>query len=300
MPEDDIMLSKTANNETILIGEHCTELICCDCFLPALKQQGIWLAGYSELVQLYQIKRFLPGIDTLLVTVSGQGKVWLHQQWHEQQAGDWTLIPAGQLVHYELADPDSAQPWQLCWVLSYSETTGPAKDYKTGFTDQAQQLKLLLQFLFAEQQQPFPDQSTALCSQQLVLLCQRLEHQQLSAPLQQLRQALLNRLDQAWTVAQMAAMVCLSERQLHRLCLQHWGHSPKHYLQLLRLRQASLLLTTTHLSIKQVALQTGFINPYHFSTAFKAQYQQSPVIYRQQQNPLRSSEQPNARKQQQD
>lgn len=292
MPGSDIMMSKADNKELILVGDRCTEWICCDCFIPALKQQGIWLAGYSELQQLYQIRRVLPGIKTLLVTVSGQGMVWLDNQWQLQQAGDWTLLPANSLVQYQLADPDSAQPWQLCWILWHSDDNSSAVSHQSGSTDQAPQLKLLLQFLHQEQQHPHADQSMALCCQQLVTVTQRLSQKSAKSPLQQLRQQLIATLDREWTVAEMAAVMFLSERQFHRLCLQHWGHSPKQYLQLLRLRQAAMLLTSTSLSIKQIALQTGFSNPYHFSTAFKAYYQQPPLRFRRQQHPLFASDKP--------
>lgn len=286
MLDNDIMISKTAKKEIILVGEHCKEWICCDSILPALTQQRIWLAGYSELQRLYQIRRFLPGIDTLLVTVSGQGMVRLDDEWQMQQAGDWTRFPSGSLVQYQLADPDSAEPWQLCWVLFYSANSIAPTAYQTGSTDQGLQLKLLLQFLYNEQQNPKDDQSTILSCQQLLILTQRLSQQAADSPLQHLRQQLITSLDRAWTVAEMADIAFLSERQLHRLCLQHWGHSPKHYLQLLRLRQAAMLLTSTSMSIKQIAHQTGFSNPYHFSTVFRACYQQPPGLYRRQKHPL--------------
>lgn len=280
------MISKTANNTIILVGEDCQEWICCDSLLPALAQQGIWLAGYSELQHLYQIQRVLPGIDTLLVTVSGQGMVKLAEHWRMQHAGDWVWLPSGSPVQYQLADPDTTTPWQLCWILFYSTTTPTLSSYQSGTTDQALQLKLLLQFLYNEQQNPKADQSSTLCCQQLQILTQRVRQHSMVAPLEQLRQRLMTSLAKAWTVAAMADSAFLSERQLHRLCLQHWGHTPKHYLQLLRLRQAAMLLTSTSLSIEQIAQQTGFSNPYHFSTVFKAHYQQPPGLYRRQKHPL--------------
>lgn len=280
------MISKTANNTIILVGEDCQEWICCDSLLPALAQQGIWLAGYSELQHLYQIQRVLPGMDTLLVTVSGQGMVKLAEHWQMQHAGDWVWLPSGSPVQYQLADPDTTTPWQLCWILFYRATTPTLSSYQSGTTDQALQLKLLLQFLYNEQQNPKADQSSTLCCQQLQILTQRVRQHSMVAPLEQLRQRLMTSLAKAWTVAAMADSAFLSERQLHRLCLQHWGHTPKHYLQLLRLRQAAMLLTSTSLSIEQIAQQTGFSNPYHFSTVFKAHYRQPPGLYRRQKHPL--------------
>lgn len=286
------MISKTANQEIIQVGEHCSEWICCDSLIPAFKQHRIWLAGYSELRQLYQIRRVLPGIDTLLVTLSGSGLVWRDHSWSLQQAGDWTLLSAGNLVHYQLADPDAAEPWQLCWILWHNDSLNSEISYQTGSTDQAHQLTLLLKFLYQEQQNPHADQSTELCSQQLLLIIQRLSQTITSSPLLKLRQQLMATLEKHWTVADMAAAVFLSERQLHRLCLHHWGHSPKQYLQLLRLRQAAMLLSSSRLSVKQIALQTGFSNPYHFSTVFKAHFQLPPGLYRRQQVPQLISDKP--------
>ena len=92
-------------------------------------------------------------------------------------------------------------------------------------------------------------------------------------------------LTEGWDIARMAAALHLSERQLHRLCQQHFALAPMALLQRLRLQRAALLLASRADSVKLLAAQCGFKNEYHFSTAFKRQHGLAPSHYRRLHHP---------------
>jgi methylphosphotriester-DNA--protein-cysteine methyltransferase len=77
------------------------------------------------------------------------------------------------------------------------------------------------------------------------------------------------------------------ERQLHRLCQQHFALAPMALLQRLRLQRAALLLASRADSVKLLAEQCGFKNEYHFSTAFKRQHGLAPSHYRRLHHPFK-------------
>lgn len=74
----------------------------------------------------------------------------------------------------------------------------------------------------------------------------------------------------------------LSRSRLHVLFRSHLNLSPLGYVKRLRLAQASRRLLFTEATIKEIAWQCGFTNPYHFSRAFKLATGQAPLHYRRQ------------------
>lgn len=63
------------------------------------------------------------------------------------------------------------------------------------------------------------------------------------------------------------------------------GVSPNQYLLNLRLNKAKELLLSTHLSVYEIAGQTGFDSIHYFSKHFKQKHKLSPVAYRKRQRP---------------
>jgi len=79
-------------------------------------------------------------------------------------------------------------------------------------------------------------------------------------------------------IAQLAG---ISRRQLERLFKQYLGSLPSRYYLELRLKRARQLLRDTNHSIVQVGLMCGFSSGSHFSTAFGAQFGNTPREERQ-------------------
>lgn len=82
-------------------------------------------------------------------------------------------------------------------------------------------------------------------------------------------------------VADVAEVADFSASHLTRLFTEWTGHSPKAFIRRARIDRARKLLADVDLSIKQIAFQTGFKDPYHFSKAFRQIDGLPPSHYRE-------------------
>lgn len=78
------------------------------------------------------------------------------------------------------------------------------------------------------------------------------------------------------TVTDVAATAGLSDRQLERLFHKHLQTTPVGFYRQLRLDRAQRLLTYSRLSVRDVALATGFSTLAEFSRAFKQKFGKPP------------------------
>jgi AraC-like DNA-binding protein len=88
------------------------------------------------------------------------------------------------------------------------------------------------------------------------------------------------------TIDLLAKAAGLSRSRLHALFHSHLDLPPLSYVKRLRIAQASRMLLLSDASIKEIAEQCGFANPYHFSREFKAGKGQPPLHYRRQHQDL--------------
>jgi len=82
------------------------------------------------------------------------------------------------------------------------------------------------------------------------------------------------------TLAEIAASAHTTKTSLCRLFQSALGQGPMECIRAARLGRAAHLLSTTNLSIKEIAETTGFVNPYHMSAKFRELYGRSPRAYR--------------------
>lgn len=82
------------------------------------------------------------------------------------------------------------------------------------------------------------------------------------------------------TIQQIAAEMGVSYSNFRKLFKEFTGISPSLYQQDLRLQRAKELLTTTDLSIKQIAYQLRFDSPDYFSSKFKVKTGMKPSDFR--------------------
>lgn len=85
---------------------------------------------------------------------------------------------------------------------------------------------------------------------------------------------------EAWSAERLAAMAGCSRSQLHRRCVEVFGHGPAAQMTNLRMREAEYWLTATTAPLKVVADRLGYASPYHFSTASKRYAGIAPASYR--------------------
>ncbi|MDF2411496.1 helix-turn-helix domain-containing protein [Aeromonas sp. 2HA2] len=305
-------MSETANPEVIDVSPDCREQICCDSLLPALAQEQVWLVGYSRLRTHYRIERCFEDVHCFLLTLGGEGEVLIGDSFERLQVGEWALIPAGQPLCYRLPEtqlpemrlpetrlaqtqwpaPEQPQPaakgdWDLVWLLLHKDSPWDAfaSRPRLGCTSQQGALLRTIENLYAEQERHQDPLLSALLVEQLGFYLRRLLQKgegQSRGERQALRLELMLKesLAECWDIGRMADALHLSERQLYRLCQQHFALAPMALLQRLRLQRAALLLASGGDSVKQVAQLCGFKNEYHFSTAFKRQQGLAPSHYR--------------------
>lgn len=315
MAEPVLMMSETANPDLIDVSPDCREQICCDSLLPALVQERVWLAGYSRLRTRYRIERRLAEVHCFLLTLGGEGEVRLGDGFVRLPVGEWALIPAGEPLCYRLPEtqlpemplaetglaetqlPAQQQPtakgdWDLVWLLLHQDSPWDAfaSRPRLGCTSQQGTLLRTIENLYAEQERHQDPLLSALLVEQLGFYLRRLlqkgEGQSRGERLAlRLELMLKDSLAECWDINRMAAALHLSERQLHRLCQQHFALAPMALLQRLRLQRAALLLASRADSVKLLAAQCGFKNEYHFSTAFKRQHGLAPSHYRRLHHP---------------
>jgi AraC family transcriptional regulator of arabinose operon len=92
--------------------------------------------------------------------------------------------------------------------------------------------------------------------------------------------AMEQRMAEALTVRELAAVAGLSPSRFAHLFRRTVGVPPLRHLHALRMRRARRLLEDSTLSIRDVMRQVGWNDPSHFSKDFKRRFGVSPRLYR--------------------
>ena len=82
--------------------------------------------------------------------------------------------------------------------------------------------------------------------------------------------------EEEFGISQLCEALAMSRSQLYRKFAALTDTTVNQYLQNLRLAKARELLLTTGLNVSEVAYDTGFKNPSHFSRAFSKRYGYAP------------------------
>lgn len=192
---------------------------------------------------------------------------------------------------------DEKEPWNFSWVAFGG---GIVQDYlrQAGFTpdnpvitcDRELEIRQCFNKLFDANQQVYskPLQLTSALYAFLALLLE--SSQQESSFSQQktmkdlyVAQAISfmkNNYARTITIEEMAQTLGLSRKYITSLFKAAIGTPPQHYLGEIRLSKACELLTSTSLSIKEIAYSVGYTDQLHLSRMFKKLHGISPSQYR--------------------
>ena len=91
---------------------------------------------------------------------------------------------------------------------------------------------------------------------------------------------IINHLHEKITVAELAKLMCLSTDHFSILFKKIMGLRPNEYLQLRRIEQAQIMLSTTDMPIQEIARKVGIESPSRFSSLFSQYNHMSPGQYR--------------------
>lgn len=94
-------------------------------------------------------------------------------------------------------------------------------------------------------------------------------------------EAVRNNFEHNYTLKQFAKMLGSSEIKLNEQARLHAGKTAQHVIYGLITSEAKRLLTYGNLSVKEVAYQLGFNDPFYFSNFFKKQTKLSPKLYKE-------------------
>lgn len=85
-------------------------------------------------------------------------------------------------------------------------------------------------------------------------------------------------------VADLAAVINVSDRECYRLFQTQMDISPIAFLQQYRLRHAQALLLNSNCSITEIAMNTGFHSSSYFGKVFRRATGMTPLEYRKHQH----------------
>lgn len=83
-----------------------------------------------------------------------------------------------------------------------------------------------------------------------------------------------------WSAAKLAAVACMSSRNLGRLFAEHAGCSPLDYVQRLRVAVAREMVMNSDLALERVAERSGFSSAHHLRRVWRRWEPASPAEFR--------------------
>jgi AraC family transcriptional regulator len=99
--------------------------------------------------------------------------------------------------------------------------------------------------------------------------------------LQQVKDHIEEHLADDLSLAELAALVPMSEFHFARLFKASTGEAPYRYITQRRIERAKVLLSVTALSVAEIAYRVGFTNQSHFTAQFRKLVGATPKRYRE-------------------
>ncbi|MBL0544725.1 helix-turn-helix transcriptional regulator [Aeromonas jandaei] len=267
-------------SECLEIAPSCDERMLGREGLPLLGEAGIFLTGLSTIREHYLIRRNRPEFHILMASHSEGGALLTDRG--EQP------VPNGSLIFLPAAVPGGlklvGEQWQMSWILlddvprwQHLHRLG----HRIWLGDGGDQLHHLLSLIQLEGvRSPLQPQLLTLL---LELLERTLQGEVRGTPelrLQALFRRVEARLDEPWSVAQLADQMACSVPHLHRLCQQHFGMGPMARVTELRMNKARQLLLYTNWPLSELAARVGYSDGANFANSFRRLTGQTPGAFR--------------------
>lgn len=235
------------------------------------------------------------GQDHLMMCVGGHGYVVIDGQEAHLKAGEFLLIPRNTRHTYWAADDD---PWSIYWVHFLGEDAGYYIDRNPRFgqpvpidaTARRQAERLFrdcldalyegygLPTLIYAAQSVQHILSLLLYRNQALPMDQRKRHRRPS--LDSVVEFMQINLRESLRLEDFAKQVGMSVSHFSELFRAQTGQSPMAYFTSIRIRYGCRLLDLSGQTVKSVAVECGYRDPYYFSRVFKKVMGLSPEKYR--------------------
>lgn len=106
-------------------------------------------------------------------------------------------------------------------------------------------------------------------------------------PIARCRRTIEQRFREPLSIAELAGAAGYATESFIRKFHQSYGVTPRHFVNLLRIRHACRLLEAGELPLKRIARECGFSSPHYFGRTFRQFLGVSPGAYRKHPDPLR-------------
>jgi len=229
--------------------------------------------------------------EILIHVIKGHGWARLGHTRYAIGQGEVLRIPAG--VPHEYG-ADAREPWSICWVhfrgsgacdlVKWTPFTR-ARPVTTGPPVPATRRRYAV--MLERVARGYGAHTLLQLSAFLVELLHELhtdprEHSDPGqfAPIEHSMELMRRSVAAPDPLAHYAHSAGLSVAQYSKLFHAYTGTSPMNYLFELRMQRACELLASGHCSVKEIAHQLGYDDPFYFSRAFKRATGRSPLAYR--------------------
>jgi len=260
---------------------------------PLLRGLAAAAAGFSSELAGPRRPRGL-GQALFVYCVKGRGWCEANSRLHSVQQGDLLVVPPGRP---HSCGTSAARPWTVHWVHGtgaslpdYLGELAPGADVAVIHAGVNPQLVRLFneirQWLEGGNSFVHVLAASAALGYLLALLI-RIRHERLpedADAAQKIGEAIIymtEHIGDNVRIPALARIAALSPPYFSALFKSQAGCSPRDYLHLLRIHRACQLLRHSALSIKEIAAQLGYQDPFHFSRQFRAFQGLSPTEYRQ-------------------
>jgi len=269
--EKDIHLLGRHTREERLTAEQC----------PQLKRFCIKHVGVIDAAEPFHVFRANTAGTFLLVCDGGEGRVMLEGRWMQMQPGFACLSPAH--IRYALRSVPKKR-WQFCWVRyegNDDEIPSPLAGSPILAQFDSAPLRSAIVGLQREVHGPKDAAAISLWIELIHLYVLRFARGHRSdTRLTQLWNEVDTRVNQDWTLDELARRAGVSREHLRRLCQAELGRSPLQHLLSLRMRRAMQLISGSDDKMEVIAERVGYGDLYSFSKAFRRWSGFAPSTFR--------------------
>lgn len=260
--------------QTVIIHSDCREAFLTDTPGEDLRRRGIELAGCSELKTAYRIARAGEAFHVVFFSHRGGGHLWAKGVDAAVPEDSLFVVPAGTPHEYRLTGPH----WEVCWLHLAPERTWHdigAPRVETLDPGKGDLIRRLMGDYLEEaaSAESGAERAQGALAELIEIAAARLlipgrQPDPREAKLREVWREVGRSLRRPWTVAELAAAACRSERQFYRDNLRYLGEKPTDTLCSLRIERADEYLRATAYSLETIADLVGFSGPYALSNAY--------------------------------